>query len=189
MAKLPDRKEDSVESADPRGGTNAPADQQNPQTCSVPENICVDVDGDGVTETSRETNEKNHKYFAKSYLESQQYALTGLRLIFVNERNFKIQLVLAILVIVAGFVFNLSHQDWVALTLVIALVLVTEAFNSVIEAICDTISKEYRVNIKYAKDVSAGAVLLSAVLALFAGVIIFSPYVWELLIEILGTYQ
>lgn len=156
-------------------------DSQNPQACSVPEKICVDVDGDGIPET----NEKNHKYLAKNYFESQQYAMTGIKLIFVNERNFRIQLTMAVLIILAGLIFNVSHQDWVALALVIALVLVTEAFNSVIEAICDTISKDYRVNIKYAKDVSAGAVFLSAILALIAGIIIFSPYVWDLLIEIL----
>jgi diacylglycerol kinase len=179
-----------------------------PSACSVPERICVDLDGDGVYETNtpenpsgdevyetspqnnREkdhhpdhiANGKNRKYDAKNYLQSQQFAVDGLKLIYLNERNFRIQLVFTALVIIAGLVLNISHQDWVALALVIALVLVTEAFNSVVEAICDTISKEYRINIKYAKDVSAGAVLLSAILSLVAGVIIFSPYIWELLI-------
>lgn len=209
-------------------------------SCSVPENICVDLDGDGVMEMSgsteegvergraagsergagslievgpqteagpqkaigspkeadqdrsvpqdsfsklhpeQKTNGKNHKYDAKNYFQSQQYALEGLKLIFINERNFRIQLVFTVLVICLGFMLNVSHQDWVALALVIALVLVTEALNSVVEAICDTISKEYRINIKYAKDVSAGAVLLSAILSIVAGVIIFSPYIWDL---------
>lgn len=189
-------------------------------SCSIPENICVDLDGDGIMETSsnaevqmertrsagpkrgdaedrdrslsqdthshfpakQNTNGKNRKYYAKNYFQSQQFALEGLKLIIINERNFRIQLVFAVLVICVGLVLNVSHQDWVALALVIALVLVTEVFNSVVEAICDTISKEYRINIKYAKDVSAGAVLLSAILSVIAGVVIFSPYIWDLLV-------
>ena len=56
-------------------------------------------------------------------------------------------------------------------------------FNSVIEALCDTISQEYRVNIKYAKDVSAGAVLVSAILSVILGTIIFLPYILDLLFK------
>ena len=140
------------------------------EVCSAPENICVDVE-----------NGKNHQYDARNYFESQRFAFSGLKLILRNERNFRIQVVSAIGVVVAGLLFNISHQDWVALFVVIAIVLVTEAFNSVVEAICDTISKDYRINIKYAKDVSAGAVMVSAIVSLVAGVIIFSPYIWELL--------
>lgn len=146
--------------------------------CSTPENICVDVEGEGID------NGKNNQYEAKNYWQSQRYAFTGLKLILVNERNFRIQMVLACLVIMAGLFFNISHQDWVALFVVMAIVLVTEAFNSVIEAVCDTISKDYRINIKYAKDVSAGAVMVSAAVSLVAGVLIFSPYIWQWIISL-----
>ena len=147
------------------------------EVCSTPENICMPQD---------ELEEgKNHKYDAKNYWESQKFAFSGLQLILKNERNFRIQLVMAVLVIAAGFLLGISHQDWVALFVVMGIVFVTEAFNSVVEAICDTISKDYRINIKYAKDVSAGAVLIGAIVSLAAGVIIFSPYVWELLMDLL----
>ena len=108
--------------------------------------------------------------------QSQLHAIEGIIKIVKNERNFRIQIVVAILVILIGLLLKISHTDWIAVGFLIALVLISEAFNSVIEAVCDTVSKEYRVNIKYAKDVSAGAVLVSAILSVILGLIIFIPY-------------
>jgi len=155
----------------------------NTEECSCPENICVSNEH-RQKGTSDPDNSKNHKFDARNYFESQKYAIQGIRLIIRNERNFRIQLVAAIGSVVAGFLFHISHQEWVALFVVIALVLVAESFNSVVEAICDTITRDYRINVKYAKDVSAGAVFVSACVSLVAGVIIFSPYVWNLLVSV-----
>jgi diacylglycerol kinase len=116
---------------------------------------------------------------------SQRHAVEGILSIVKNERNFRIQMVIAIIVVTVSFLLNISHTDWIAVGFLITLVLISEAFNSVIEAVCDTVSKEYRVNIKYAKDVSAGAVLLSAILSITLGLIIFLPYIVELLKEYL----
>lgn len=116
---------------------------------------------------------------------SQRHAVEGILSIVKNERNFRIQMVIAIIVVTVSFLLNISHTDWIAVGFLIMLVLISEAFNSVIEAVCDTVSKEYRVNIKYAKDVSAGAVLLSAILSITLGLIIFLPYIVELLKEYL----
>jgi diacylglycerol kinase len=122
---------------------------------------------------------KNNKYQAENFFKSQGYARNGLKLIFKNERNFRIDLVFAILVIIAGFLFRVSHMDWIALSLVISMVFIAETINSAIEALCDTVSVEYKVNIKYAKDVSAGAVLVSAVVSIITGLIVFLPYLIE----------
>lgn len=108
------------------------------------------------------------------------HAFEGIFSIVKNERNFRIQIVVAILVVILSFMLQISHQDWIAVAFLITLVLISEAFNSVIEAVCDTVSQEYRVNIKYAKDVSAGAVLVSAILSVILGLIIFLPYILDL---------
>jgi diacylglycerol kinase len=113
---------------------------------------------------------------ATSFSQSSKHALNGIWTVLKNERNFRIQLVIAVLVVIAGLILQISHRDWIAVSFLIALVLISEAINSVIEALCDTISKEYRVNIQYAKDVSAGAVLVSAILSFILGLIIFIPY-------------
>jgi len=52
----------------------------------------------------------------------------------------------------------------------------SEVINSAIEALCDTISQDFKINIKYAKDVSAGAVLVSAFVSVVTGLIVFLPY-------------
>jgi undecaprenol kinase len=116
-----------------------------------------------------------------SFKESQRHAIKGIKLIIKNERNFRIQLLVALIVIIIGLLLNITHMDWIAVGFLIALVLVTEAFNSVIEAVCDTISKEYRLNIKYAKDVSAGAVLVSTFLSIALGLVIFLPYIIDII--------
>jgi diacylglycerol kinase len=83
----------------------------------------------------------------------------------------------AFVVILAGLAFEISYADWIALSLVISMVFVAETTNSAIEALCDTVSLDYKVNIKYAKDVSAGAVLVTALVSVITGLIIFMPYV------------
>lgn len=123
---------------------------------------------------------KNSNFKAENFFKSQGYARNGLRLIFKNERNFKIHLSIAILVIIAGFVLKISYQDWIAVSLVISMVLISETMNSAVEAVCDTISQEYKVNIKYAKDVSAGAVLLSVLVSIITGIIVFTPYILKI---------
>lgn len=152
---------------------------KEPEQCSVPDNICVP--GEDELSAEKPGGTKNEHYVARNYFESQQFAVTGLLLILKNERNFRFQLGVSVLVVIAGLLLGVSHADWVALFIVIALVLVAEAFNSVIEAVCDTISQDYRINIKYAKDVSAGAVLVSALVSVIAGIIIFFPYVVDLI--------
>lgn len=119
----------------------------------------------------------------QSILKSQRHALEGIFSIVNSERNFRIQIVVAVLVITLSIILKISHQDWLAVAFLITLVLISEAFNSVIEAVCDTVSTEYRVNIKYAKDVSAGAVLLSAILSFVLGLIIFLPYIVDILFK------
>jgi diacylglycerol kinase len=122
---------------------------------------------------------KNNKYKAENFFKSQGHARNGIKLIIKNERNFRIDLIVAMVVIFFGFLFNISHVDWIAISLVISMVFVAETINSAIEALCDTVSVEYKVNIKYAKDVSAGAVLVSALVSVITGLIVFLPYITE----------
>lgn len=123
---------------------------------------------------------KNPYYQNVSFRNSIRHATDGLKAIFRDEKNFRNDLVIALLVIMLGILLEISHFDWIAISLVISMVLVSEAMNSVIEAMCDTVSHEFKVNIKYAKDVSAGAVLLSACVSVVIGLMVFIPYIWEL---------
>ncbi len=105
-----------------------------------------------------------------------KHAFRGLYLMLSKERNFKIQLVFFIAVLVLGFVFQISSTDWVILLLTSAMVLSLEIINSAIEKTCNLISKSTNNQIKNIKDISAAAVLLAAVFAVVVGVLTFLPY-------------
>ncbi len=120
---------------------------------------------------------KNKAFKTENFFKSQGYARNGLKLIFKNERNFRVELVITALVILAGVFFKISHFEWIALSLIISMVLISETINSAIEALCDTVSQDFKINVKYAKDVSAGAVLVSALVSVITGLIIFLPYI------------
>lgn len=128
---------------------------------------------------------KNDHFKSPDFLKSQGYARNGVKLIFHNERNFRIDIVVSIMVIIAGFLFRISHTDWIAISLVISMVFTAEVLNSAIEALCDTVSQDFKVNIKYAKDVSAGAVLISALVSIITGLIVFLPYIIQVVKNIL----
>ncbi len=128
---------------------------------------------------------KNDHFKSPDFLKSQGYARNGVKLIFRNEKNFRIDIVIAVLVVIAGFLFKISHTDWIAISLVISMVFTAEVLNSAIEALCDTVSQDFKVNIKYAKDVSAGAVLISALVSIITGLIVFLPYIMEVVKNIL----
>lgn len=123
---------------------------------------------------------KNGNFQSESFFKSQGYARNGLKLIYKNERNFRIDLLVTVLVICAGIFFQISHFEWIAISLVVSMVFISEVMNSAIEALCDTVCQDFKVNIKYAKDVSAGAVLVSALVSVITGIIVFLPYIVEL---------
>jgi diacylglycerol kinase len=129
---------------------------------------------------------KNHFYTPVNWFKSLRIAVKGLKMIIKNERNFRIQLFLGFLVIIVGLIFGFTHEEWIGAAFFITLVLISEAFNSVIEAICDCISLEYRDTIKYAKDVSAGAVLLSSIASLIGGTLIMYPHLLPWVKSLLG---
>ncbi len=120
---------------------------------------------------------KNQNFKTENFFKSQGHARHGLKLIFKNERNFRIELVITALVILTGVFFKVTHFEWIALSLIISMVLISETINSAIEALCDTVSQDFKINVKYAKDVSAGAVLVSALVSVITGLIIFLPYI------------
>ena len=80
-----------------------------------------------------------------------------------------------ILVIICGFIFHLSITEWLICILLFALVISLELVNTAIEAVVDLCSPDYHELAKYAKDVAAGSVLISAIASVVIGLIIFIP--------------
>jgi diacylglycerol kinase len=102
-------------------------------------------------------------------------ALQGIKALFMEERNAQFHLMAAIIVVTLSWYFKITKNEWISILLVIGMVLLSEAFNTAIEEISDFISPEYNEKIGKIKDLSAGAVLISSVVALIIGLIIFAP--------------
>jgi diacylglycerol kinase len=107
--------------------------------------------------------------------ESLTYAFEGLKTAYKNEPNFRFHIVSAVIVLIAAFLLKFSAWELAILTLTIGFVLILELINTTLEALVDLVSPEIRKQAKIAKDVSAGAVLVSAILAITVGIILFVP--------------
>ena len=119
------------------------------------------------------------------FLKSFTNAFKGISTVFKEERNFRIQLIIAIIVILLMYVFALNIIEKSILILLIIAVLVLELFNSILERLVDVFKPRVHGYIKDIKDIAAGAVLLSSIGAAVIAIIIFCPHVMDLLLSLL----
>lgn len=110
--------------------------------------------------------------------ESIGHAFRGLGFMLRSQHNAWLHAVATVIVVVAGFAFGLSSADWKWLVATIAMVWVVETLNTAVEHVCDVVSPDYHDSVKVAKDVAAGAVLISAIGAVIMGLLIFTPYLF-----------
>ena len=118
---------------------------------------------------------KSNKFSIKSRFESFRFAFNGLASLLKNEHNSRIHLVAALFSIIIGIILNLNVTEWSLLIIVIGLVFITELINSSMESLADLIDPDRNEKIMRAKDYSAAAVLISAIVAVIAGGLIFIP--------------
>lgn len=115
----------------------------------------------------------------KKLAKSISNAIRGLRYTYIHEHNFRIQLVFAIIVIVAAMFLDIQHSERIVLFLLIMLVLLLELLNSALEKFVDLLKPRLHTQVGIVKDIMAGMVLIAAVGSIIIGVIIFSPYLIE----------
>lgn len=104
-------------------------------------------------------------------------AFRGLRDLIRTQQNFVIEVVIAIIVLLAAYFLHLRTLERVAIVMMIVFVLAAEAANSVLENILDGVSKNFSPRFRMAKDMLAGITLIVAIGAAVIGVIIFYPYI------------
>lgn len=104
------------------------------------------------------------------------YAFRGVFYFFRTESNAVIHLSAALIVIIAAIYFSVDTTSWIALIIAITFVFVSEIFNTAIEKLSDFVSPEWNDQIKIVKDLSAAAVLVSALSAVTIAAFIFGPY-------------
>ncbi len=113
--------------------------------------------------------------FFISRIKSFSYAVKGIWLLLIKETSFQIQAIIAVIITIAGFYFDISTSEWMIQTLTIALVMSAEGFNTAIEKMADSIHPNYHSKIGDLKDVAAAAVLITAITAVIIGCIIYIP--------------
>jgi diacylglycerol kinase len=108
------------------------------------------------------------------------HAFRGLWYALRTQRNTRVHISFAILAILLGIVLHISAVEFAMVFVAITGVFIAEMFNTVFELCVDLTSPDYHPMAKIAKDVAAGAVLLSAMLAIVIGLFVFGPHLWRL---------
>lgn len=118
-----------------------------------------------------------------SDLESRRHslwiALEGLKQVLLAEPNARIHAVLTLAVFAGAWLFKLNAREWAILALTVGLVWMAEAFNTAVERLVDLVQPEYHPAAKAVKDISAGAVLVSALTAVLVGLLLFGARLWS----------
>jgi len=125
-------------------------------------------------------NEINRKFNLRHRAESFRYAFNGIKILIRNEHNAWIHLLAAVCAIIAGIFLKISIAEWCLVAVVSGFVFAAEAFNSSIERLSDFVHPEKHEIIKNIKDLSAGAVLISAITAFAVGLLVFAPKIFLL---------
>ena len=109
----------------------------------------------------------------KKFLLSFKYAFEGLWYCIKTQRNFRFHTVAALTALLLAKKYNLDGSQKLILLFTIVFVLISEMFNTSLEAVVDMVTNEYNIYAKIAKDVCAAAVLVSAITASLTGIILF----------------
>ncbi len=118
--------------------------------------------------------------YNKSLIKSFGYAFEGLFHAIRYNRNLKIHLVSALIVIALSIYFKVTPFEMAILGVMILFVILSEMINTSIEEMVDLITQEHRKEAKIAKDVAAGMVLVAAIGSAVTGILIFGPYILKL---------
>jgi diacylglycerol kinase (ATP) len=111
---------------------------------------------------------------APSVLDSFNYAFEGIIHVLRTQRNLRIHFVVAVVVLIAALLVNVSKIELIVLLISISFVLLAEMINSAIEGAIDAVTTSFDPNAKIAKDIAAGAVLIASANAIVVGYLVFS---------------
>lgn len=118
------------------------------------------------------------------FFHSFTYAFRGISYVIRHEVNFRVQLVIAVVVMLCGWGVGLRRSEWAVILWLIFLVLILELLNSALEKFVDILRPRLSGHVEIVKDIMAGMVLLATIAAVLIGGIIFYPYLVELFFEI-----
>jgi undecaprenol kinase len=117
----------------------------------------------------------------EQFKKSFRHAARGLKYVIIHEKNFQNEIAMALVVVVAMIFFQVTRAEMIVLFLVISGVLVMELFNTVVERVVDILKPRVHPYARLIKDLMAAGVLVSSILAVIIGLLIFVPYVMEMM--------
>ncbi len=118
----------------------------------------------------------------RKFNRSVSHAVDGLVYALKHERNFRVEIVIAAVVLFLIFVFKVKNWEAIVLILMILGVLVAELTNTVLERVVDMLKPKIHPYARLIKDIMAAVVLLTSVVSAVVGVIIFYPYIRDLIV-------
>lgn len=121
------------------------------------------------------------KFSLKTRFGSFKFAFHGLWLLVQNEHNSRIHFLAAIIAIAMGIILKINPTEWSLLIIVIGIVFLTELLNSSLETLADFVNPEWNEKIRNVKDYAAAAVLISAIISVIVGALIFIPKILDLI--------
>ena len=118
----------------------------------------------------------------KGFFSSLKNSLNGIKSAIKSERNLKIQLVIAVIVLILTIILKIELLKVMFVYISIFLVIVCELLNTAIEKTVDLVTEEYNEKAKLAKDIAAGAVLISAINSVVIGIIVFGKEIIDIVV-------
>jgi diacylglycerol kinase (ATP) len=131
-------------------------------------------------DTASEHTAESRPFQFTGRIRSFHHAIAGILRMIRCQHNAWIHAAATAIVLAAGFLFQVSAADWCWIILAISIVWTAEALNTAFEFLADAASPEFHPLVRNAKDVAAGAVLVTAISAAVIGAIIFWPHVKRL---------
>ena len=113
--------------------------------------------------------------FLTGRFKSLGFAAKGAFKLVTTEHSIMVQSSIAMLLVIAGFYFEISQTEWLIQTLATGLVLGIEGLNTAVEKVADFIHPDYHKKIGFIKDIAAGAVFFAAMTAIAVGCLIYIP--------------
>lgn len=123
---------------------------------------------------------ESESFSLQKRIKSFPFAFRGIMRLVKYEHNARIHLVALVGVVIAGLVFRIGIVDWMAVVFASGMVFVSELFNTAIEKLADEVDPKWNERIGQVKDYAAGAVLVSALLAIIVGALVFLPKIVDL---------
>jgi len=120
--------------------------------------------------------------FVKKILKSHKIAIRGILKVYKTELTFRVQFWWGVIVLTQTFYWPIGEIKQLILVLVVFLMLLSEILNTTFEKLFDFMEQRYNTHIGYLKDILAGGVLLMAITSVAIGIMIFWPYITQLII-------